>query len=56
MAGKNIETGRDSKPQLYDLDRDIGETRNLFETHLDVVEKMEDLMQTIQQSGHRFVI
>lgn len=55
MANKNIETGRDPDPQLYDLSSDIGERRNVSEEHPEVLEKMQSLMREIRQRGHRSV-
>jgi arylsulfatase A-like enzyme len=36
----NTELGNDKVPQLYDLDADTGETRNLAEEHPEVVEQL----------------
>ena len=36
----NTETGNDPKPQLYDLDADPGEARNVADDHPDVVDRL----------------
>jgi arylsulfatase A-like enzyme len=50
-ATTNIELGNDSEPQLYDLSKDPGETRNLATQHPERVKNMEALLQKIRQDG-----
>jgi arylsulfatase A-like enzyme len=54
LEGKNIETGRSSFPQLYNLDYDLGEQNNLIESHKKEAEELATLLQQIiDQSGSR---
>lgn len=55
MANKNIETGRHSQPQLYNLETDIGETQNVADAHPQIVADMQALLERIRESGHRNV-
>ncbi len=55
MVNKNIETGRDPEPQLYDLTNDVGERRNVSGEYPEVLEKMQSLMREIRLTGHRSV-
>jgi arylsulfatase A-like enzyme len=50
-ANTNIELGNDSEPQLYDLSKDPGETRNLATQHPERVKNMEAQLQKIRQDG-----
>jgi arylsulfatase A-like enzyme len=47
----NIELGRDTVPQLYDLKNDIGERRNLAEAYPDLVSELASLLGRIRKSG-----
>ena len=40
---KAVRNGRDQPIELYDLENDIGETRNVFDSHPDVVRRMEQI-------------
>ena len=42
---KGIRLGRDGEIQLYDLDKDIGETNDIAADHPDVVEKITTIMK-----------
>jgi arylsulfatase A-like enzyme len=44
----NIELGNDSKPQLYDLKKDIGETHNRAAEFPDKVKALEELLRKIK--------
>ncbi|MBN2030675.1 arylsulfatase [bacterium] len=54
MAGKNIETGRDPNPQLYNLAEDVGEKNNVAANHPEVLKQMQKLMDLILKQGDRF--
>jgi arylsulfatase A-like enzyme len=46
----NVELGNDPRPQLYDLDADSGETRNLADRHPEMVERLrQDLEEARRQ-------
>jgi len=47
----NIELGNSSRPQLYDLRKDTGETDNLADKKQDIVREMDDLLRKIKTSG-----
>jgi arylsulfatase A-like enzyme len=47
-GGTNIELGNDPEPQLYDLDNDIGETRNVASEHPDRVQALAARLQAIR--------
>ncbi|MBN2092910.1 arylsulfatase [candidate division KSB1 bacterium] len=55
IANKNIESGRDPEPQLYNLVDDIGEMNNVANENPEIIQNMEDLLQKIRQEGHRAV-
>ncbi len=42
---KLVQIGINSPFELYDLQKDIGETKNIAEKHPDIVEKMENIMK-----------
>ncbi len=42
----------DAKVELYDLGNDPGQRHNLASTHPDVVERLREKLQTIQDQGH----
>jgi arylsulfatase A-like enzyme len=44
----NTELGRDTVPQLYDLETDLGETRNVASEHPQIVREMADLLNGIR--------
>lgn len=44
----NVELGRDSGPQLYDLSRDLGETNNLAAQHPERVARMRAALQAVR--------
>lgn len=48
MANKDIESGLSSKPQLFDLSTDKGETENLAEERPDLVQKYEERIREIE--------
>ncbi len=50
---KNIETGRDPNPQLYDLSTDIGEQINVAEKYPQKLKEMQTLLQKIRETGDR---
>ena len=41
----NIETGYNAKPQLFDIQKDRGETKNLFTALPEVGKSMQTMMQ-----------
>ena len=55
IANKNIESGRDKKPQLYNILADTGETKNVAEKYPEIVEKMESLIKRIREQGDRSI-
>ncbi|RPJ52401.1 MAG: arylsulfatase, partial [Acidobacteria bacterium] len=50
-SNTDTETGRDTVPQLYDLEADIGEKNNVATQHPDIVQEMEALLKKIRQDG-----
>lgn len=46
-----IEMGRDTVPQLYDLEVDIGEKNNVAPLHPELVREMEALLKKIRDDG-----
>jgi uncharacterized sulfatase len=40
----NVKADRNAPIELYDLDEDIGETRNIAGTHPEIIHKIEDIM------------
>ena len=48
-ANTNTELGNDSAPQLYDLSRDPGETRNLAQEQPDRVKEMQARLDRIKK-------
>lgn len=54
LANKDIEVGLTSEPQLFDLEKDPGETTNLAKTHANIVTKMQSRINEIKlQSSHQ---
>ncbi|MBI1344278.1 MAG: sulfatase-like hydrolase/transferase [Terrimonas sp.] len=49
LKEKNMETGNNPLPQLYDLDNDIGETVNLATVYPDMVRELSALLEQVQQ-------
>ena len=47
----NIELGNDPSPQLYHLEEDRGEQRNVAAEHPDVVEELSALLQQLRDEG-----
>ena len=47
----NIESGYDTVPQLYDLEKDPGERVNVAEKNLDVLREMEELLERVRKAG-----
>ena len=47
----NTELGLDPAPQLYDLDKDLGERRNVASEHPEVVREMAALLERIKAAG-----
>ena len=47
----NIELGNDMKPQLYNLEDNIGETNNLAETYPEKVKELSGLLQKLEEDG-----
>ena len=50
-AQTNTELGNDPSPQLYDLETDIGETKNLAAQHPDRVKAMAERLSAIRGTG-----
>jgi len=46
-----IEMGRDTVPQLYDLEADIGERSNVASQHPDIVREMQAQLKKIRENG-----
>lgn len=53
QVNTNTETGNDPKPQLYNLNSDLGEKTNLAETNPDKVKELTGLLNEIRQSKIR---
>jgi arylsulfatase A-like enzyme len=47
----NIELGNDPKPQLYDLEKDIGEKHNVAAEHPDIVKELAAQLKKIKSDG-----
>jgi hypothetical protein len=47
-ANTGIELGHDTQPQLYDLENDLGEKRNVTAEHPETVKEMAALLQKIK--------
>jgi arylsulfatase A-like enzyme len=45
------ELGNDPRPQLYDLEADLGERRNVAEAHPDVVAEMAAALEKLRREG-----
>lgn len=45
------DTDPDAPAQLYDLQSDPGETRNLYSTHPEISKQLKDLLETLKESG-----
>jgi arylsulfatase A-like enzyme len=50
-ASVNIESGRDSLPQLYNLKPDIGELNNMAATNPEIARDLADLLETIKSAS-----
>ncbi|WP_420150776.1 sulfatase family protein [Spirosoma sp.] len=46
----HTELGNDSKPQLYDLKTDLGETKNVAEQHSQIVGELGGLLKTVRET------
>jgi arylsulfatase A-like enzyme len=44
----NIETGNLASPQLYDLEHDTGETKNIAPAHPDIVKELQALLKDVR--------
>ena len=55
LLDKNIETGRNKNPQLYNVISDPGEITNVAEKYPDVVDKIETLLNQIKEEGDRSI-
>lgn len=53
---KGVRLGRDSRIELYNLERDIGETTDVAEHHPDIVEKMESIMEEAVRPDSRYPV
>lgn len=51
LKNKHIATGLESYPQLYDLNIDKGEQKNIFSAHPDIASKMKNSLQYIIEAG-----
>ncbi|HRR55921.1 MAG TPA: arylsulfatase [Acidobacteriota bacterium] len=49
-SNTRIELGNDPSPQLYDLERDLGEQVNLASQHPELVRQMEEKWETLRRS------
>ena len=47
FGDKGIETGNDLKPQLYDMDADIGQRDNIADKNIQKVEELDSLLEEI---------
>jgi arylsulfatase A-like enzyme len=50
-AGKNRKRKKVSKPQLYNLDKDISEQNNVIEEHSDTAKELAALLKKVRTSG-----
>lgn len=48
-----IELGNNPEPQLYNLETDLGETKNIASENPEKLKELQDLLQQIQTSGSR---
>ncbi len=53
QVNTNTETGNDPQAQLYDLSRDLGETKNLAAENPRKVKELADKLQAIRAAGSR---
>ena len=53
---KGIRLGRKSEVQLYDLDTDIGETKNIASKHAGIVKKIEGIMAEAVTPSERYQV
>ncbi len=53
---KGIHLGRESETQLYDLEKDLGETNNIAKEHPEVVKRIEAIMKEAVRSNPRYPI
>jgi arylsulfatase A-like enzyme len=51
FADKNIETGNDNVDQLYNLENDIGQITNIAGEHPEILEKLKNLLQSVQKDS-----
>jgi arylsulfatase A-like enzyme len=51
-ARPRIESGNSSKPQLYNLKKDLGETHNLADKYPKKLKKMKELLKEIKNRSH----
>ena len=49
---KHIDPGGSSQPQLYNLDKDMGEKHNVAEQHPDRVQQMQNMLDQIREQGY----
>ncbi|MBN2001248.1 arylsulfatase [candidate division KSB1 bacterium] len=54
-ATKDIETGREKQPQLYDVVQDVGETNNLAKQNPEIVKKAQQLLDKLRKTGDRLL-
>ncbi|MBX7259586.1 MAG: sulfatase-like hydrolase/transferase [Candidatus Hydrogenedentes bacterium] len=53
---KGIRLGRESEIQLYDLEKDLGETNNVAAEHAEVITKIESIMNKAVEPNPRYPI
>lgn len=53
---KGIRLGQQGKIALYDLERDLGEEKNLADSHADVVAKIEGIMKAAVTPSERYPV
>ena len=55
-AWKAVRLAKDAPLELYDLDKDPGETTNLASTHADIVKRLEDYLRSARTDSALFPI
>ena len=53
---KGVRLAKGAKIELYDLKKDLGEENNIADQHLDVVKKIEHLMETARTESKEFPV
>lgn len=52
LKNKDIESGLQAEPQLYNLETDPGESKNLAPDDPDRVQRMDELLESVIEGGN----